>query len=389
MARWIYLLFCLAFLLVGSGPPTVAPPALPVTTPVITPPPPPVQVTIAAVGDIMMHTPQVTAAYDPASDTYDFSAAFARVQPYLAAADLTLGNLETPLAGPEKGYPGYPRFNAPDELAWDLKEAGFDVIITANNHALDQGPAGVVRTLETLRAAGLHPVGTASRAAEMEEIILENVRGLPVAILAYTYGTNGLPLPQDQPFLVNLLDKERIIRDIAAARAAGAAVVLVYLHFGREYIQEPDQEVRELVAQLAEAGADIVLGSHPHVLQGGERLGEAGEKLVIYSLGNFISAQKGPSRQTGVIWKICLEQDPSSGKVSVLHPTYLPTYTWRYRESSRLQFAVIPLADMLEAGPGPAGLPPDYLEVRRTWDMLQPTLDKVGDQWPILEEALH
>ncbi|TDA65533.1 MAG: CapA family protein [Clostridia bacterium] len=380
MARRLYLFLCLALLFLEYVPPEPEVPlSIPVTGPALAPPPEPVQVTIAAVGDIMMHTPQITAAYDPDRNTHDFLPAFQYVRPYLADADLTLGNLETPQAGPARGYPGYPRFNAPDELAPNLKETGFDVIITANNHALDQGAEGVAKTIATLEAAGLHPVGTARSAAEKDEITIEEVKGLRVAVLAYTYGTNGLPLPKDQPYLVNLLDKERVTQDVTRARAAGADIVLVYLHFGQEYAREPGPEEQQLAAEIAAAGADIILGSHPHVLQRGERLGETREKVIIYSLGNFISAQKGLYRQIGAIWKIHLEQDPSSQAVTIRRLTYLPTYTCRYREAGRLKFTVIPLQTAVDATyPSPCQIQ-DRQPLMQAWHELNGTLGKLGD----------
>ena len=195
-------------------------------------PPPPVctRVTIKAVGDLLMHLPLVQAAETAAG--HDFRPLLAPVSDRLAAADLTIANLETTLGGPERGWSGYPRFNSPDALVDAVRDAGIDVLTTANNHALDTGGAGLIRTLEVVRAAGLAAAGTRA-AADEPGFALVDVNGLQVAVLAYTYGTNGIPLPE--PHMVNLLDPEQIAADVAAARAAGADLIVAAPHWGLEY----------------------------------------------------------------------------------------------------------------------------------------------------------
>ncbi|ADU52066.1 Capsule synthesis protein, CapA [Thermaerobacter marianensis DSM 12885] len=247
---------------------------------------PPLQrATLLSVGDVLLHDTLLAAGRDPASGDYDFRPAFAHVRDAIRAADLAVANLEEPVAGADLGYSGYPRFNAPDALLAALRDAGFDVLTNANNHS---GAKGVTRTYAALDRFGFVHTGTARSAAERDRVAMADVRGIRIAFLAYTYGTNGIPLPE--PYMVNLIDGRRIAADIARARAAGADLVSVSLHFGNEYEPVPSPAQERLVDAVLAAGADIVLGHHPHVLQraelrpatgtgdpGGRGNGEAGQ----------------------------------------------------------------------------------------------------------------
>ncbi len=299
---------------------------------------------LAMVGDIMVHADQLASAYDSKSRIYSFQGFFEDVREYLSSADLTLGNLETIVAGREKGYSGYPQFNTPREILTALREAGFDVLTTANNHSMDRRQTGVLKTIEHLDQEGLQHTGTFSSPEERARPLIIEVRGFKVAILAYTYGTNGIPVPEGKSYLVNLLDLEQIRGDIGRAREWGADIVLVSLHFGVEYRRSPGEQEKQLVEEVFRAGADIVAGSHPHVLQPMVRrdlLNDAEGLFVAYSLGNFISGQRGRYKDSGAIVRLKLEKDMTTGKVKLLEAACIPTWVHKYRENGKTRFRVI------------------------------------------------
>ncbi|WP_241236350.1 CapA family protein [Brevibacillus marinus] len=318
-------------------------------------PPPERRVTLMAVGDIMGHQEQLEAAWDPVNQTYQFAPSFAKVKPILQSADWVVGNLETTLAGADLRYTGYPQFNTPHTLAFALKEAGFTAVTTANNHSLDRREAGVLRTLDHLDQAGLAHTGTFRSAEERSVPLILEKDGIRLGLLAYTYGTNGIPLPKDKPYLVNLIEPETIKQDIATARSLGADLVAVALHFGAEYQRLPNQEQRKLVDLCFQYGADLILGHHPHVLQpyewrtltdetGGTRNG-----LVIYSLGNFISAQRGDFKDVGGILAVTVVKRGEEPAV-LEEASFIPTYVHYYRSQGKRNYVIYPLAETLAAG---------------------------------------
>lgn len=199
--------------------------------------------TLVFAGDVMVHDSQIEAAYRPEDGSYSFYSCFEPLKEITARADLAVINLETVLAGEELGYTGYPAFNTPESLARALKEAGFDLVCTANNHSLDRGETGVLKTLEHLEAAGLKSFGTYSSREAREKPLLVETKGIKIAFLAYTYDTNGIPLPENKEYLVNMLDPELIIADIHRVRRRADLVVL-YIHWGLEYHREPSRNSR-------------------------------------------------------------------------------------------------------------------------------------------------
>lgn len=312
-------------------------------------PPAPVctQVTIKAVGDLLMHLPLVQAA--ATGDGHDFAPLLAPVADLLADADLTIANLETTFGGPERGWSGYPRFNTPDSLADAVRDAGIDVLTTANNHALDTGGAGLVRTLEVIRAAGLASAGTRAAPDEPGFAMVE-AGGLQVAVLAYTYGTNGIPLPE--PYMVNLLDREQMAADVAAARAAGADLIIAAPHWGLEYQRQPSDEQRDLAAYLVSLGVDVIFGAHPHVVQPVEVLEPAGPGgrpvPVFYSMGNFASNQRDRYTDWGLIAEVTflVEHWPDADeppRIYLSRVAHQPVWVHRYwdAEAGRRGYRVL------------------------------------------------
>lgn len=310
---------------------------------------------LIAVGDIMMHDSQIKSGYNPKTKTYSYETFFEEVQDILSTGDWVIGNLETPLAGAELKYTGYPRFNAPAELADAIKEAGFNILTTANNHSLDRNEKGVLTTLENVKLRGIYPVGTATSAAESEEILIIENNQISMAIIAYTYGTNGIPIPKGKDYLVNVIKEEEIVKDIIEARQLGADIVTVALHFGSEYQRQPNAQQKKLVEVLIKAGADIILGSHPHVVQPYQifEVPQAGGKIkkavAIYSMGNFISNQRGNYKDLGVIFEVKMQKKFPEKTVEIVEVKALPTWVHRYRQNGKLVFRVLPLEKVLAA----------------------------------------
>lgn len=301
------------------------------------------KISIAAVGDIMAHMPQINSAYRKEQDSYDFRDHFSEVKPIFHASDLVIGNLETTLAGKDRGYSGYPMFNAPDELADALAWAGFDVLSTANNHSLDRGEKGLLRTLEVLVERGITPVGTHSSLEARNSPVIVERNGITIGLLAYTYGTNGIPIPNGKSYLVNLIDHQQMEKDITNLRPR-VDLVVICMHWGNEYQRQPHASQISLANMLVAWGADIILGSHPHVIQPAEFINDS---FVIYSLGNFISNQRDRYRDSGVILTLEITKDPADNKVSIERVSYIPTWVHKFRRDNRWDYRILPVEEYL------------------------------------------
>lgn len=325
--------------------------------------PPPSSVSFSIVGDIMVHSWQLKTAYRPQDDLYDFTAVFSPVKELLSAADFTVGNLETTLPGDQKEYAGYPLFGAPDALVTALKAAGFKLLTTANNHCLDKGKKGLERTIKTLDQQGLLHLGTYVSREEYESrrpLVLEK-NGITMALLAYTYGTNGIPPPPG--VVVDLIDKCQIACDLASAREKRPDIIMVFFHFGEEYQRTPNDFQKELAALAFWEGADIIVGSHPHVLQPFElkeipdKFGITKPRLAAYSLGNFVSSQPWRYTDGGIIFNFTLSRDPSAGAVRIEKINYVPVWVYVERKAPQSQFYVLPAEQYLK-NDQPIKLPP-------------------------------
>ncbi|KAE9636960.1 MAG: hypothetical protein PWP07_1398 [Epulopiscium sp.] len=301
------------------------------------------------VGDIMVHKWQLWEAYDSSSNTYNFDRQFELIKSELVAADITIGNLETTFGGKERGYSDYPRFNTPDALATTLKDAGFDLLTTANNHTMDTNAPGAIRTLEVLDQLGLEHAGTYRSQEESEKMQLKVVNGISFVFLSYTYGTNGIPVPKDLPYLVNLIETEKMKADIKKAEELSPDFIVVNLHFGEEYQKYPNETQKELVDELFDAGADIILGGHPHVIQPMEVRkiirsdGTEERGFVIYSLGNFISCQRtplDPPRDAGIILNLDFEKIDDQ-KAMLKGISFMPTWVQFTKRNGKRVIRVI------------------------------------------------
>ena len=293
-----------------------------------------IKVSMSVIGDIMCHNSQYNDAYK--NGEYDFSYVFDDIKEHIETADLAIGNLETTFAGKDRGYASYPTFNTPEILAQDLKELGIDVVSTANNHSLDTGYKGIESTIDYLDEAGILHTGTYKSVEDQENIVIKEVNGLKFAFLAYTYGTNGIPVPSGREYCINLIDKEIIKTHLDLAKNLKPDVICVNMHWGIEYQNSPNAEQEELANFLFENGVDIILGSHPHVLQKMESKeillsnGELKNGFVIYSLGNFMSGQTKANTRNSIILKLDIIKDGSTGNLRFENIDYIPIYTYTY-----------------------------------------------------------
>ncbi|MFZ6014367.1 MAG: CapA family protein, partial [Bacteroidota bacterium] len=240
-------------------------------------------------GDIMQHDSQISDAYDHVRKKYDYSPCFQFVKRYTQAADLALGNLELTLAGPP--YKGYPQFSSPDELLVALKDIGMDVLVTANNHCVDTGKKGLERTILMLDSLDILHTGTFVDEVEKMNLhpLLINRNGFKLALLNYTFSTNGLPVTK--PNIVNMIDTAAIGKDLAVAQKSSPDAIIVFTHWGIEYQSLPSASQKAVTQYCFDHGAQLVIGAHPHVLQPMEWRKDKNQ-LVTYSLGNFVSGQR-------------------------------------------------------------------------------------------------
>lgn len=302
---------------------------------------------ISAVGDLMVHDYQINKARRKDTDSFDFSPVFKQIQPYLDEADILVGNLETVFAGKDKGrsnkvcgYSSFPYFNSPNAFADALAAAGFDLVTTANNHTLDAYPEGVVSTLNLLDSLGIRHVGTARDSAEKQQLCLMEKNGILVGFSGYTYSLNGIHRPKDKPYLVNEFinyDTTKIremCNEIRRLKKAGADFVVAYVHAGTEYQKKPNSYQRRVADSLFHAGAQLILMSHPHILQKMDVLTSKDslrKSVVAYSLGNFISSQvsnEKSHKDIGAILEVEVKKWRDSTFISSV--SVIPTYSyWR------------------------------------------------------------
>lgn len=316
------------------------------------------KVKLKAFGDIMAHMAQIQYAYNKGGGEYDFSDQFTYLKDFVKDSDISIGNYET-TTNPDLPVAGFPRFNVPAAYLKDLKETGFDIVSTANNHSMDTELEGVFSTMEAAKEAGLDYVG--SFKDKSDRILFKEVKGIKLAFLAYTYGCNGrenLIVPREEvENLGYLSDEDQIKKDIGRAKAQGADFVIVYPHWGIEYQSMPNEAQITLGRKMIDWGADLVIGNHPHVVEPVEVYqAEDGRKgLIAYALGNFISYQnyensKDIRVEHSLALEIDLEKDLTSGNKKIadvkLHPIWVGTYYNEYGISIKNHLT----EDFLEGG---------------------------------------
>ncbi len=289
-------------------------------------------------GDIMGHDSQIASALKTGNGSYDYLSCFQPIAPYIRRADIAVGNLEVTLAGAP--YKGYPAFSSPDALARALRETGFDVLVNANNHALDRGKKGLERTLAVLDTLSFIRAGSYRDTTERRlhyPLILEK-NGIRIALLNYTYGTNGIPVTP--PNMVNYIDTAQIRRDLARAATARPDYTIALMHWGSEYQRKENARQRALARLLFEHETDAIIGSHPHVVQPVTLNGDG--TLAVWSMGNFISNQRKRYTDGGIAFEMTLVRD--GDEVNLLDYAYLPVWVYKRATGNGPAFRVVPAA---------------------------------------------
>lgn len=327
---------------------------------------PDITINIKATGDIMFHPSQIDGAYDAATKSYDFHNSFKAVKEILSDADLTIANFEGTTAGNEVySYQGYPLFNAPDEVLDAIKDAGFDVLSTANNHSLDTRKAGLIRTVQQIQSRGMDSIGTYMEKPQTR-VLIKDVQGIKIAFLSYTEMLNGLDSvmsPEDLDTLINIIDETKMKEDIAYAKEQNADVIIAVLHWGNEYARVQTAAQEAVADMLFTEGADIILGSHPHVIQPAKTMEYDGKtKFVAYSMGNFLSNQRvetlvpyGMSEdiskytEDGVVIDIEIEKKGETGEVSIKKIEYIPLWVYKGKTADGgTEHVVYPIMEYIE-----------------------------------------
>lgn len=331
------------------------------------------QATILAAGDIMSHMPIVRTSQT--GDGYDFSGIFQYVTPYTGRADYAVANLETTLSGTDSGkeYTGYPDFNAPDALATGAFSGGFDMMLTANNRCYDYGTAGMLRTLEVVRAAGMDTLGVAA-AAEENRYLVKELNGIKVGMVCYTFAEinddrnrptiDGVETDKNAAGLINVFDYDstdmfyaEMENHISGMEASGAEAIVVYLHWGDEFHTEPSNSQRAIAKKLCEMGVDVIVGSHPHVVQPVELLTSTdgtNQTLCLYSAGNFLSNQRSDNialttghSEDGVMLNFSFVRY-SNGQVFLESAELIPIWVLIRGSGDDRVFQILPLDEKVE-----------------------------------------
>ncbi len=332
------------------------------------------KITLAAVGDIIFHMSQINSGYDEQTETFDFDRFFEYVKPVIESADIAVANFEGTTGGTKESYKAYPRFNIPDETLDAVKYAGFDILSTANNHTLDTYKEGLIRTLDEIETRGMLSVGTYRERPESRVLYVEE-KGIKIAFLSYTYSCNGMEATmtdEDLDAMVNIVNEKhvlndktkaaKIFEDIDEAKAEGADVITAIMHWGNEYQKDPSVAQRELADLMFINGVDIILGSHPHVIQDSKTLEYDGEKkFVVYSMGNFISNQRQETldseylnldnfyTEDGIIINIEIEKDFETGVTTIGEIEFVPTWVYRVKAPPLFDYDVIPVEEYLKS----------------------------------------
>ena len=301
----------------------------------------PTEVSLVMVGDNLLHMPLIKNGEQP-DGTYNFDTLYEVMRPYFEKADMSVIVQETVLGGSEFKYSGYPLFNTPQAVGDSIKKAGFDIVLHATNHTLDKGAKGVENTIEYWKK---HPeikiLGINESSDLQKKVTIYEKNGIKFALLNYTDSTNGIPLPNNKKYLVNTVDEEKIISDLIYAES-NADFTIVFMHWGVEYHFEESKSQSDLAALMCLNGADLIMGSHPHVIQPAKWIeAENGNKaLVFYSLGNYVSRQKEAANLLGIMANVKI-YNKGDGTVFIKEASVMPTVT-HYNVNSRC-FRVYPL----------------------------------------------
>ena len=367
------------------------------------------RITISVMGDMMAHSPIITSA-SRGNDKYDFSSNFSYIAPYIQKADFAVANLETTLAGNQSGYEysGFPNFNCPDAIVGALKNAGFDMLLTANNHSNDTGASGMLRTVQTVREQGMLSLGVTENEDELPYLV-QNIQGISVGMICYTYGSidsdtgtkavNQWPVNPSMNPCINVFDPRKpesfygeVSGYIANLKKQGVDTILFFIHWGDEYQLTPSAQQKKIAQKLCDLGADVIIGSHPHVVQPIELLSASGDSnhktLCVYSLGNALSNQRADKMdldtghtEDGLLLNLTFVKY-TDGSIYLDSVEALPTWVYvRYGDVYR-SYDILPLdmsvADWKSAlNIGNTNLEYAKASYQRTMDQIASGLDEV------------
>ena len=299
------------------------------------------EVSFLFMGDIMGHGPQIRSAYQNSEKKYNYDKVFEPLEDIISSVDFAVANLEVTLAGPP--YMGYPQFSSPDELAEACNNNGVDVLVTANNHSCDRKNSGVIRTVEVLDSFKILHTGTFKdeKKRDQENLLILSKKGIKVGLLNYTYGTNGIPF--STPAYVNMLDSSLIKQDVINARKKKLDKLIVFVHWGYEYRDFPNSYQKKFNTFFNEIGVDVVIGSHPHVLQPMiYKIENNKEFLTVFSLGNFVSNQRESRKDGGAMFRLSFEK--KGGKVYISRKEYVLTWVHKFLDDGKYQYQILPCA---------------------------------------------
>lgn len=298
--------------------------------------------TLLFAGDIMGHDGQIASALDDSTGIYSYDSVFKYISPFVSGADIAIGNLEVTLGGPP--YKGYPAFSSPDALAAACRNAGFDILVTANNHSADRGTKGIARTIRMLDSLEIRHTGTWISGEARDSLLPLMIchDSMKIALLSYTYGTNGIVVPP--PAIVSYIDTVRAAAEISSSLDAGADRTIIFIHWGTEYDTLPDLQQKKTASALLRSGADIIIGSHPHVLQ--PMIAESDScglrNPVVWSMGNFVSNQRTRRRDGGAMIRVDLQV---KGDTTVISDAgYVLTWVYTPTEEGKRKFYILPCA---------------------------------------------
>jgi poly-gamma-glutamate synthesis protein (capsule biosynthesis protein) len=302
------------------------------------------EISFLFMGDIMGHGPQIKSAWQENKKKYEYLEVFNPLEDIISSVDFAIANLEVTLAG--KPYIGYPQFSSPDELAVACKKSGMDVLVTANNHSCDRKNKGIVRTLNVLDSLKILHTGTFKdiKNREKNNLLVLSKDGIKVGLLNYTYGTNGLPF--SDPVYVNLLDSILIKKDVTIAKNKDLDKLVVFVHWGYEYRDFPNSYQKKYNRFFKDLGVDIVIGSHPHVIQPMEYSKKNNEEyLTVYSLGNFVSNQREERKDGGAMFRLTFQKIDNSIRIS--RKEYIPVWVHKFAKNGKNNYQILPCAKSL------------------------------------------
>ncbi len=302
------------------------------------------EISFLFMGDIMGHGPQIRSAWQENKEQYDYSEVFNPLENIISSVDFAIANLEVTLAG--KPFKGYPQFSSPDELAVACKNSGMDVLVTANNHSCDRKNNGIVRTLDVLDSLNILHTGTFKDVEKRENnnLLILSKEGIKVGLLNYTYGTNGMPF--SDPTYVNLLDSILIREDVINAKNRDLDKLVVFVHWGYENKDFPNSYQKKYNHFFKALGVDIVIGSHPHVIQPMEYSKKNNQEfLTVFSLGNFVSNQRAESKDGGVMVRLSFKK--TGNNVLISRKEYIPVWVHKFIEKEKYHYQILPCSRSL------------------------------------------